>query len=120
MLPLSAVELHSRLVARSLSPNSVLETTLSRLKALTELNMFVTVSAETARQQASLADSRYREGKHREERERGRSGRGSCERTFGVAMGQFAMRSSSQPARAEGGVCFILNEAYERASVATK
>ena len=49
----------------------------------------------------------------------GRSGSGSCERTFGVAMGQFAMRSSSQPARAEGGVCFVLNEAYERASVAT-
>ena len=65
MLPLSAVELHSRLVARSLSPTSVLETTLSRLKSLAELNMFVTVSTETARQQASLADSRYREGKHR-------------------------------------------------------
>ena len=65
MLPLSAVELHSRLVARSLSPTSVLETTLSRLKSLAELNMFVTVSTETARQQASLADSRYMEGRHR-------------------------------------------------------
>ena len=65
MLPLSLVELHSRLVARSVSPSSVLETTLSRLSWLAELNMFVTVSAETARQQAKLADSRYNEGKHR-------------------------------------------------------
>ena len=65
MLPLSLVELHSRLVARSVSPSSVLEKTLNRLSLLAELNMFVTVSAETARQQAKLADSRYREGTHR-------------------------------------------------------
>ena len=65
MLPLSLVELHSRLVARSVSPSSVLEKTLNRLSLLAELNMFVTVSADKARQQARLADSRYREGKHR-------------------------------------------------------
>ena len=65
MLPLSLVELHSRMVARSVSPSSVLETALSRLKVLAELNMFVTVSAETAKKQARLADRRYREGQHR-------------------------------------------------------
>ena len=41
------------------------------------------------------------------------SGRGSCERTFGVAMGQFAMSwGQAGGSRAAGGVvCFILNEA---------
>ena len=63
--PLSVLELHSRLVARSLCPSSVLETTLSSLRSLAELNMFVTVSAETAREQAGLSARRYQEGKQR-------------------------------------------------------
>ena len=65
MLPLSLAELHSRLLARSVSPTSVLETTLTRLRSLADLNIFVTVSAEKAREQARLADCRYREGKPR-------------------------------------------------------
>ena len=63
MLPLSLVELHSRLVARSVSPSSVLETSLTKLRSLADLNIFVTVSAEKAREQARLADCRYKEGK---------------------------------------------------------
>ena len=62
MLPLSLVELHSRLAARSVSPSSVLETSLTKLRSLADLNIFVTVSAEKAREQARLADCRYKEG----------------------------------------------------------
>ena len=63
MLPLTLTELHSRLVTRSISPSSVLDHALSRLKSLTELNMFVTVTGEKAREQAERADIRYRDGR---------------------------------------------------------
>ena len=65
MLPLTLAELHSRLLARSVSPSSVLEQALTRARSLKELNMFVTLSEEVARQQARQADSRYKEGRPR-------------------------------------------------------
>ena len=65
MLPLTLPELHSRLLARSLSPSSVLDQALTRLRSLAELNMFVTECEDTAREQAREADRRYREGRVR-------------------------------------------------------
>ena len=65
MLPLTLAELHSRLMARSLTPSSVLDQAVTRLRSLAELNMFVTECEDTAREQAREADRRYREDRVR-------------------------------------------------------
>jgi len=63
MLNLSMIELRKQFLTKSFLPSSVIRQAVDRSNLLSDLNIFITETADLASQQATEADQRYQENK---------------------------------------------------------